>query len=261
MPAAPSAPDTTFRRTRLGLVGSTNDEAMARARAGDPGRLWVLADAQSQGRGRSGRSWASPSGNLYASLLLVDPSPRQRAPELGFVAGTALAAALGDISGESGRLGIKWPNDLLLDGAKVAGILLESTDLPDGRLACVAGFGVNCVLHPTDTLYPATDLAAATGRRIEPEMVLDRLSAAMAHRLSVWNRGAGFAEIRAEWLTKAAGLGTRIAVRRPSSTIEGIFATIDEGGRLVLDTAEGPLRIEAGDVFLAAVPSGVVALG
>lgn len=244
------APDETFRITRLGQVGSTNDEAMARARAGDPGRLWVTAEAQSRGRGRYGRAWSSPSGNLYASLLLVDPAPRGRAAELGFVAGTALACALRAILAGDRRLAIKWPNDILFAGAKLGGILLESTDLPGGRFACVAGFGVNCASHPSDTLYAATNLAEITGRPVPPEAVLKLLAAAMAERLRAWSRGSGFAAIRSEWLTFAGGLGARITVARPASTIEGIFATIDATGRLVLETSSGPVAIDAGDVFL-----------
>jgi BirA family biotin operon repressor/biotin-[acetyl-CoA-carboxylase] ligase len=250
LPRESSASDETFRITRLGHVGSTNDEAMARARAGNPGGLFVVAEAQSRGRGRHGRAWVSPPGNLYASLLLVDPAPRECAAELGFVAGTALASALRAILPGDRGLALKWPNDILYACAKLGGILLESTDLPDGRFACVAGFGVNCASHPSDTLYAATDLAAITGRPVPPEAVLEQLAAAMAERLRAWRRGSGFAAIREEWLTFAGGLGARITVVRPASTIEGIFATIDATGRLVLETASGLVAIEAGDIFL-----------
>ncbi len=253
MPIVPSAPDP-FRIVRLGLVGSTNDEAMARARAGDPGHLWVLAEAQSRGRGRKGRVWTSPTGNLYASLLLVEPAPRERAAELGFVAGTALAVALRDILAGDTRLAIKWPNDLLFAGAKLSGILLESTVLPDGRFACVAGFGVNCASHPPDTAYGATDLAEILGHPVAPESVLEPLARAMAGRLDIWAGGANFAAIRAEWLAFAGGLGAMITVVGPSATIEGVFETIDATGRLVLATASGKVAIEAGDVFLGPLP-------
>lgn len=231
-------------------MGSTNDEAMARARGGDPGGLWVVAEAQTHGRGRNGRTWTSPSGNLYTSLLLVDPAPPERAAELGFVAGTALACALREILAGDHRLAIKWPNDILFAGAKLGGILLESTNLPEARFACVAGFGVNCTSHPSNTLYAATDLETVAGRPMSPEIVLEHLASAMAQQLRVWSRGAGFAAIRAEWLTFAGGLGSRIKVVRPSATIEGRFETIDETGRLVLETPSGPVAIEAGDVFL-----------
>jgi len=258
LPPDDPARDNATRITRLGLVGSSNDEAMARARAGDPGGLWVVAEAQTRGRGRNGRAWASPVGNLYASLLLVDPAPRERAAELGFVAGTALASALREILAGDVRLAIKWPNDILFAGAKLGGILLESTDLPDGRFACVAGFGVNCASHPTDTLYDAADLAEIAGRPVLPQIVLEHLAAAVAERLRAWSRGSGFAAIRAEWLTFAGGLGSRITVVRPSATIEGIFETIDATGRLVLETASGLVTIEAGDVFLGSGPKSPI---
>jgi len=248
----------SFCITRLGLVGSTNDEAMSRARDGDPGGLWVLADAQACGRGRNGRVWASPAGNLYASLLLVDPAPRERAAELGFVAGTALACALREILAGDIRLAIKWPNDILFAGAKLGGILLESTDLPDGRFACVAGFGVNCASHPSDTSYGATDLAEITGYPVSPQIVHEHLARAIVQRLAIWRGGAGFDAIRAEWLSSAGGLGAKVTVVRPSATIEGIFETIDATGRLMLETASGLVAIDAGDVFLAPQPSAPI---
>lgn len=247
--------------TRHVQLVSTNDEAMACGRRGDPGRLWIIADAQSGGRGRKGRVWSSPPGNLYASLLLIDPAPPRRAPELGFVASVALAHALRDVLAGDARLAIKWPNDILFDGAKLAGILLESAAAPDGRLACVAGMGVNCARHPDDTLYPATNLAAIAGRPVAPQAVFEGLSAAMAHWLDVWAEGAGFAAIRAEWLSLAAGLGARISVARPSETLEGVFETIDATGRLILERASGQVAVEAGDVFLSARPTNASAAG
>ncbi len=174
-------------------IGSTNDEAVACARAGDPGKLWIVARAQTRGRGRQGRQWTSPPGNLYTSLLLLDAVPPPQAPELGFVVGIALARALRFLMAGDPRLRIKWPNDILFEGAKLAGILLESVRLADGRLACVIGIGVNCRSHPEETLYPATDLSAAAGRDIAPEAVFELLAGAMARQLGVWTKGAGFA--------------------------------------------------------------------
>jgi BirA family biotin operon repressor/biotin-[acetyl-CoA-carboxylase] ligase len=245
-----TAPGETFRFACFDVVGSTNDEAMGLARAGDPGGVWIVAREQTHGRGRLGRTWSSPAGNLYASLLLVDPSPRPSAPELGFVAGTALASALGTILSGDRRLAIKWPNDVLFDGVKLGGILLESAELSDGGFACVAGFGVNCASHPSNLLYDATDLTEITGAAVAPERVLDHLARAMAARLEAWNRGAGFAAIRGEWLSLAGGLGSVIGVAAPSGTVEGRFETIDSTGRLLLLTPAGRVTIEAGDVFL-----------
>jgi BirA family biotin operon repressor/biotin-[acetyl-CoA-carboxylase] ligase len=239
-----------------GALVSTNDEALKCAKSGDPGRLWITAATQSGGRGRNGRVWTSEPGNLFASLLLIDPAPPSRAPELGFVASLALASALRELLDGDPPLKIKWPNDILYNGAKLAGVLLESVALPRG-FACVAGIGVNCGSHPRGALYPATDLTAAAGRVIAPDIVLDALAKAMAHWLGVWSKGAGFAAIRAEWLACAAGIGGKVKVARPNETLEGVFETIDATGRLILRQESGERAIDAGDVFLAAPPPRV----
>jgi BirA family transcriptional regulator, biotin operon repressor / biotin---[acetyl-CoA-carboxylase] ligase len=248
---ARSAQDQAFRLVEHRALASTNDDAIARAREGDPGRLWIVADTQTKGRGRNGRAWFSPPGNLYASLLLLDPAPMHKAAELGFVAGVAAARALREILCEDPRIKIKWPNDVLYDGAKICGILLESVTLPAGRLACVAGIGVNCRTHPQNALYPATDLVTIMGLPAAPETVFATLSASMAHWLGVWAAGEDFKSIRAEWLSLAAGLGARISVTLPAHTVEGTFQTIDATGRLILVQAAGARAIDAGDVFLA----------
>ncbi|MGH6811960.1 MAG: biotin--[acetyl-CoA-carboxylase] ligase [Methylocella sp.] len=248
---AGAAQDNAFRLVHYDQLASTNDEALALGRSGDAGRLWVVADTQTRGRGRNGRVWSSPNGNLHASLLLIDPAPPHRAAELGFVAGIATAHALREVLFGDRRVTIKWPNDVLHDGAKLCGILLESASLPDGRFACVVGVGVNCRLHPANTPYKATNLSAIAGRPVTPSRVFARLAATMTHWLDVWDAGAGFDLIRAEWLSLAAGLGTWISVARPSQTFEGTFQTIDPTGRLVLEQASGELAIEAGDVFLS----------
>ncbi len=246
---ARSAHDQAFRLVQHSELDSTNSEALTRAREGDAGRLWIVADTQTKGRGRNGRVWFSPPGNLHASLLLLDPAPPHKAAELGFVAGVAAALALREILHGDPRIKIKWPNDVLYDGAKLCGILLESATLPNERLACVAGIGVNCRTHPKNTTYPATDLSAITGVPALPEMVFAKLSAAMARWLGVWAAGADFESIRAEWLTLAAGLGMPIRVSLPTRTVEGTFQTIDANGRLIVAQAAGAHTIDAGDVF------------
>jgi BirA family biotin operon repressor/biotin-[acetyl-CoA-carboxylase] ligase len=228
---------------------------LQRARSGDPGRLWITARTQSGGRGRNGRVWTSEPGNLFASLLLIDPSPLARAPELGFVTSLALALALRQLLGGAKDLKIKWPNDILHDGAKLAGVLLESVALSRG-FACVAGIGVNCRSHPEGTLYPATDLSSAAGRDIAPDIVFEALARATAQQLGVWSEGAGFPAIRAEWLALAAGVGGQIKVARQNETLDGVFQTIDDTGRLILRQECGERAIDAGDVFLAAPPPG-----
>jgi BirA family biotin operon repressor/biotin-[acetyl-CoA-carboxylase] ligase len=229
-------------------IGSTNAEGLALARAGERGPLWLTARCQSAGRGRRGRAWVSEPGNLYASLLLTEPSPPERLPELSLVAGLAVHDAVaGRIPGLSGRVVLKWPNDLLIDRNKFAGILVEGEEA-----AVVIGIGVNCVHHPVGTEYPATDLATA-GVRTTPESLFTHLSGAMLGRLAQWDRGAGFAAIRADWLARAAGLGKAIRVRSDGGELSGTFDGLDEAGRLVLRASDGSTRtVAAGDVLPAA---------
>jgi BirA family transcriptional regulator, biotin operon repressor / biotin---[acetyl-CoA-carboxylase] ligase len=240
-------------------IGSTNDEALACAKAGDPGRLWIAAKAQTRGRGRQGRRWSSPTGNLYASLLLIDAAAQARAPELGFVAGVALARSLRPLIAGDVRLKIKWPNDILFDGAKLAGILLEAQRLEGGRFACIIGIGVNCTAWPRDLPYRTTALDEIVAMPVAPQDVLFALSAEFVHWLEIWSGGAGFEKIRNEWMALAAGIGTPIKVATPTRLIEGVFKTIDSVGRLVLETAAGVIAIEAGDVFFADLPKGTLA--
>lgn len=239
-------------------IGSTNDEAMRRARDGDPGRLWVVATSQTKGRGRQGRQWQSPVGNLYASLLLIDEVAPPIAPQLGFVAGVALAYALRECliddrtSGNDTRLRLKWPNDILCDGAKLAGILLESTSLPGGRFACIVGIGVNCARRPSNLAYEAIALADIGAPRALPHQLFPHLADQLAEKLSVFGKGRGFAKIRSEWLALAAGLDQMIRVDLPKERIAGVFRGIDEAGRLRLDCGGGMRVIEAGDIWIGA---------
>ena len=222
---------------------------MTRLRAGDPGGFWVSAGRQSDGRGRQGRAWASPSGNLYASLALrlaIEPSV---APQLGFVAGVALANVLRDRLGGDQRLRIKWPNDMIFAGAKLAGLLLESTVL-EGEVICVIGFGVNCRSHPDGLAYPATDLATAGDLAPDPEQILVALAEAMALQLVIWDKGAQFHAIRIAWLALAVDIDTRLVVALAERRLTGTFQGLDPAGRLLLATEQGRTVIDAGDVFL-----------
>ena len=251
---AQSAQDQAFRLVYYCKLASTNDEALARARVGDEGRLWIVAATQTAGRGRNGRTWTSPPGNLYASLLMLDPAPPHKAAELGFVAGVAAAHALREILRGDSRVKIKWPNDIVYDSAKLCGILLEGTSLPNGRFGCAAGIGINCRTHPKNTLFPATDLTTAANHPAEPEAVFCELSASMAHWLGVWDRGMGFAAIRREWLSLAAGVGAPVSVALPSQMVHGTFQTIDAAGRLIVLQEAGAFPVEAGDVFFPPQP-------
>jgi BirA family biotin operon repressor/biotin-[acetyl-CoA-carboxylase] ligase len=241
--------DSGWRVERFASVGSTNDEARRRALAGDPGRLWIIAREQTAGRGRRGRAWTSPPGNLYASALLIDPSPTAIAAQVGFVAGVALRSALEDF-GASDDLKLKWPNDLVWRNAKLAGLLVEGVALFDGRLACIVGIGVNCASAPTGLAYPTDCLANALGRAIAPEDLFARLAPRFDETLALWRRGADFAAIRAQWLLHAAGLGGSIRIAGAQGFRQGIFETLDAQGRLVLRGANGHETVEAGDLFL-----------
>lgn len=235
------------RHIAFDSLGSTNAEALARARAGECGPLWITATVQETGRGRRGREWSSPAGNLYASLLLTDPAPQALAAQLSFVAALALHDAVAECAPQLGPLlTVKWPNDVLLGGAKMAGILIEAETGPP--FAAVIGMGVNCASHPADTVYPATDLATA-GANVTPEALLRALSAAMQKRLVQWDRGQGFAAVRSAWLRRAAGLGQDVRVRLPEREFSGIFDGLDETGRLLVRGEDGITAVTAGEIF------------
>ncbi|MEX0589587.1 MAG: biotin--[acetyl-CoA-carboxylase] ligase, partial [Xanthobacteraceae bacterium] len=224
---------------------------LARLKADEIGPLWVVARRQTAGHGRRGRTWISEPGNLYASLLLVDPAVPAVVSGICFVSALALHDALLDTAHglAPAQLKLKWPNDVLLDGRKLAGILIEGVSLAGGSAAVAVGFGVNCRHHPERTEFPAIDLAAA-GYAASPEMLLGALGDAMATRLKEWDRGSGFAEIRAAWLARATGIGAAIEVRLSDRTSVGIFEAIDQGGALVLKHRDGKREtIAAGDVF------------
>ncbi len=247
-----------YRLEAFDSLGSTNDEAMARARESDPGRLWISAARQTGGKGRLGRSWVSPEGNLYASLLLVDAAPPERAPELGFVAGVALASALTRRLGS--RLRLKWPNDAVVDGDKLAGILLEASQTSRGGFACVIGVGVNCASHPQGLPYGATDLASL-GQPMAPGELLEELAQELAEWLERWDEGRGFAQVRAAWLSFAAGLGEPAMVAIGDQRISGVLRGLDERGRLLLETDIGLRTIDAGDVFLPGLVEAAATTG
>jgi BirA family biotin operon repressor/biotin-[acetyl-CoA-carboxylase] ligase len=242
-----------FRREHHENLGSTNARALEAARTGASGNLWVTAGEQTAGRGRRGRPWTTVTGNLAASLLLLDPAPADVAPTLSFVAAVALHQAAATLIGPAAapRLALKWPNDLLLDGMKVAGILIEGEALPH-NFAVAIGIGVNCVAHPRlEEPLAAADFAAR-GLPLHAEELMERLAAEMAVRLHEWDRGRGFADTRRAWLARATGLGERIRVNLSDASLEGRFETIDDAGRLVLLVNDGTRRlVSAGDVFPA----------
>jgi BirA family biotin operon repressor/biotin-[acetyl-CoA-carboxylase] ligase len=243
-----------YRLTLLGSTQSTNDDALRSAEAGDPGHLWVVAEEQLAGRGRHGRLWASPPGNLYASLLLIDPCDPSASPQLGFVAGVALHEAVERFAGIGiPRLALKWPNDLLLDGAKLAGLLVEAHRIEE-RLAVIVGFGVNVAFAPEGMAFPAASLREAA-LRADRAALIEALSDAFARTFSDWRRarrsGAAdaFEGIRSRWLERAAGIGGPVRLRLPGGERSGTFEGLDRDGRLRLRTAAGLELIDAGDLY------------
>ena len=231
-------------------LGSTNAEALVRASQGERGPLWIVASLQTAGRGRRGRAWVSEPGNLFASLLLTNVAPAASTPEICFVAALALHDAVLDCCAglAPARLTLKWPNDLLLDGGKLAGILVEGSTAAN-RTTSVIGFGVNCHNHPHNAAQKAIDLRA-TGFAVEPAEILGALDGAMKRRLAEWDRSRNFAAIRAAWLMRATGLGGAIEVKLSDRTIGGTFEAIDASGCLVLLRSDGVREtIRAGDVF------------
>jgi BirA family transcriptional regulator, biotin operon repressor / biotin---[acetyl-CoA-carboxylase] ligase len=255
MHLSPAAKAAGYRLVAHDTLPSTNAEALALARRGEEGPIWVTARQQTAGRGRRGNTWASPPGNLYATLLLNDPAPAERAPELSFVSALATHdAILACAPALQSALKLKWPNDILCGGKKLVGILIEGESVRRA-LAVVIGIAVNCISHPASTSYPATDLAAA-GAPASAEEVFDALSASMAHRLVQWRRGDGFAAIRADWLARAAEIGIELKVRLPGRELVGRGEGLDEHGRLLLRLADGGREaIAAGDVFPLTVAS------
>ena len=245
-----------YRLIRRGQVVSTMDEGRALAASGETGPVWIVADSQSGGRGRHGRVWTSPPGNLYATLLLTEPCPQARAPELGFVAGLALHDAINRATGlEAPDLALKWPNDVLVRGAKVAGLLLEGQALPaSGAFIVTIGFGINIQSAPEDTPYPATLLSAYVPH-VTRDAVFTALSDAFAARFAQWHE-SGFAPLREDWLGRAAGRGEQVTIRLPSGPVGGQFQGIDATGRLILLTSDGQRVIDAGDLFFKDGRSG-----
>lgn len=239
-----------FEIVALGSVGSTNDEAHVLARQGAADRTAVTAVEQLGGKGRRGRAWASPPGNLYLSAILRPSCPVGQAAQLSFVASLAMRDAVRRFLPDSAAVAVKWPNDVLVDGSKISGILLETGPISGGDAAYVIlGMGINLAHHPDNAERPATSLAALNA---DPGVAAarDALLGALDRWDTLW-RARGFTPIREAWLSDAIGLGAPIQVRLPDSTLEGVFADLDMDGALLLEQPGGRRRITAGDVFLA----------
>ena len=246
------AAGTGCRIERLGAVRSTNTVALERARAGEPGGLWIVADEQTAGRGRHGRQWHSPRGNLHATRLVVAAPPLARLTGLAFVAAVALHEAVSGVLGEDARasLVLKWPNDLIAGGGKLAGILVEAEER-GGDLAAAVGIGVNVAR----TAQEGAASLAGLGADLTADEMFDRLGPTFEGWLGRWDGGAGFAAVRAAWLAGAAPFGTPVRVRAGRETIAGRFAGLDDDGALLVGLADGRVRrIAAGEVMMAGEP-------
>ncbi|UJW86085.1 biotin--[acetyl-CoA-carboxylase] ligase [Devosia sp. SL43] len=266
----PKARAAGYRLRGFDTIGSTNSEALAAAAAGDHGGLWFAARQQTAGRGRRGRQWESPHGNLAATLLMVPEADPTLAATLGFVAGVSLNRALSAILpggivkigidgadgvGGNSRIALKWPNDVLADGAKLAGILLEASKLPDGRHAIAIGFGVNAVAAPQGLPYPATSLVDLGVAR-DAEAVFEALSDAWVDTFGLWADGRGIGDVLKHWRAAAAGIGAPVAVNQNGDVLRGIFETIDDEGRLIVRADDNRrIAITAGDVHFGATAS------
>jgi BirA family biotin operon repressor/biotin-[acetyl-CoA-carboxylase] ligase len=252
----PRAVSAGYRLAAFDSIGSTNVEAMARARDGERGPMWFVTSEQTAGRGRRQRPWIAPRGNLASSILeVIDVTPPVAAT-LGFAAGLALEAALQRVAG-SDHIGflLKWPNDVLAGRQKLAGILLEAETVEADRLAVVVGIGTNVVAAPEGTPTPATSLAAL-GVHVDAEQLFAELSDSWMEFRGIWDDGRGFGEIRRRWLARASGLGQAVMVQAGGSAVQGIFDTIDEQGCLIVRTAPGKqMAISAGDVYFGEAAS------
>ena len=228
-----------YRLIRLAEVDSTNSEAARRAGAGERGPVWITADRQTQARGRRGRVWEQPSGNLAATLLI---HPTGDFAQLSFAAALAVAD-MAQYLAPSTPISVKWPNDVLAHGEKLAGILLESGP---GWLAI--GIGVNLAGHPQGTEFPATSLAGLGLTPPPPDQALSLLADGFARWYDVW-MNEGFEPLRTAWLARASGLGAPIRARLPHETRHGVFAGLDASGALLLDEQGDVRAITAGEVF------------
>lgn len=240
------------QRIILDSVGSTNAHALAEAPS-LAGPAWFLGLEQTAGRGRRARAWASPRGNFHATLLMFPTESPDQVALRSFAAALALRDALVQLTDIPQAFSLKWPNDVLLNGAKLAGILLEATTSGKGVQALAIGIGVNLIAHPDsavmeDGALPAVSLLSETGLRITPEAFLAALAPAYA-RWEAMFAAQGFSPLRAAWLAHAAKLGEPIRARTGKDTHHGVFDTIDSYGNLILLTAAGRLEIPAAEVF------------
>jgi BirA family biotin operon repressor/biotin-[acetyl-CoA-carboxylase] ligase len=233
-------------------IDSTNAEARRRAEAGETGPLWITARRQVGGRGRRGRPWETGQGNLAATLLITTAKPPIQAAQVAFVAALAVADLAAAYVAPS-LVTVKWPNDVMIAGRKVSGILVESGALGDARLWLGVGVGVNLATPPVAAERPATSftehLQNGLAKSPSPEAALTELAAAFDRWMSLWD-SQGFGPIAEAWTARAHGLGRSCTARLERETLEGVALGLDADGALRLRLGDGSIRrITAGDVF------------
>lgn len=243
---------STVPVTFFDTIDSTNAEARRRAEAGETGPHWYAASRQTAGRGRRGRTWESPSGNLAATLLVTTERPPAEAAQLSFAAALAVADMLSEWTAPE-AIRVKWPNDVMIGPEKVCGILVESGKTPDGALWVAIGIGINLAKPPEVSERPATALALHMDGPPPPmEEAVELLAETMDEWLGLWDR-MGFGPIAASWTERAYGLSERCTARLANETLEGLAEGLDEDGALKLRLEDGSVRrITAGDVFFGA---------
>ena len=237
-------------------IDSTNDEARRLAEGGAAHGAFIWAHRQLQGRGRQGREWVSHDGNLFVSVLLEPDCQVSRIPQLSFIAALAAAESIAPLLDDESRLRCKWPNDLLLDGKKLAGLLLESFETTNEygttKRWAVIGLGLNIDSCPDDPELniPATYLKEAGVELVSAKIILSRFIHHFMEWYGVWQK-KGFPAVRSAWLERACGLGEEIRVQQGQDELIGLFADVDAKGNLVLTLVDGSqTTISAGDVYL-----------
>ncbi len=249
-----------FRQIFYDSIDSTNEQAKRlgadlSSQQGEAGEITVVrAKEQTAGKGRRGKSWASKPGNLYCSLLLRPGVPAAAAMQLGFVTANSVAEAVAAVLPRGTFVTCKWPNDVLVEGRKVAGILLESSAVGDVNVDwLVIGLGINIRHHPSQTRFPATSLTSEGAGNVTVAGLLESLCLRFLAGFVTW-RNLGFAPIRGAWLQRAWGLGEQITVRLEKETLHGAFKGLDADGTLVLNQDGRERRITVGNVFPAEAP-------
>ncbi|MDH3739962.1 MAG: biotin--[acetyl-CoA-carboxylase] ligase [Hyphomicrobiales bacterium] len=241
---------TGRRLAELDEVDSTNAHAHRLSATGERGPLWIRANTQSAGRGRKGRHWVSKPGNLYTTLLITPDTPLASLSQLSFVTSLAVHDLAAHVLGTDADLSLKWPNDVLLKGHKLSGILAETIPVTGSdRVSVAIGCGINLQHAPQDTRYGATCLADH-GAKVEPHEAWPHYIDAFSNWLEIWSDGRNFNAIRQAWTDRSRQIGTSISLDLGGKIISGLFQGLSVDGALVLETSDGATQlIRAGDVI------------